>query len=55
MTSDIAKALDIEIEKTGFVVGMKPSDPEILEKFRSGEFTGFSIGGARRAETVVEE
>ena len=54
LTEDIAKAMDIEIKKTGFVVGMKPSDRDILEKYRTGEFTGFSIGGSRQAETVVE-
>lgn len=54
LTEEIAKAMDIEINKTGFVVGMKPSAAEILEKYRSGEFTGFSIGGSRQAETVVE-
>ena len=54
ITGDIAKALGITCYKTGFVVGMKPESDAILEKYRSGEFTGFSIGGTRIAETVVE-
>lgn len=47
LTSDIAKAFDIQTRKTGLMIAMKPSSPELLEKFRSGEFTGFSIGGFR--------
>lgn len=54
LTDDIAKALEITTRQTGFVVGMKPND-EIMEKFRSGEYTGFSIGGRRIQETVLEE
>lgn len=54
VTQEIAESLDMRVEKTGFVVGMKPDDEEILEKFRSGELTGFSIGGQRVSETVVE-
>ena len=54
VTEDIAKALSIEVEKTGFIVGMKPDSDEILAKYASGEFTGFSIGGRRMEEEVVE-
>ncbi len=47
MTSDIAKAFfDIEeLKKSGLMIGWKPHTPELLEKYRSGEWTGFSIGG----------
>lgn len=55
LTQEIASALDISVRKTGFVVGMRPDDPDVLEKFRDGELTGFSIGGRRVEETVVEE
>ena len=44
MTEDIAKAMDIEVKKTGLIIGMAPS-PEVLAKFRDGTYTGFSIGG----------
>jgi len=54
VTEDIAKALGIEVRKTGFVVGMRPDDEEVLAKYASGEFTGFSIGGRRVSEEVVE-
>lgn len=45
MTGEIAKSLGIETSQTGLIVGMKPDDPALLEKYRTGEYTGFSIGG----------
>lgn len=54
LTDDIAKAFDIQTSRTGLLIGMRPS-PEVFEKFRKGEFTGFSIGGKRIDEEVVEE
>ena len=54
MTSDIAKALGIEVEKTGLLIAMKP-DPDMFEKFKSGEYTGFSIGGVRIKDEVVAD
>lgn len=47
LTTEIAKALDITTKYTGLVLAMKPSDPAVLEKYRSGEYRGFSIGGER--------
>lgn len=44
LTTDIAKAMGIETAKTGWMVAVKP-DKAMLAKFRSGELTGFSIGG----------
>jgi hypothetical protein len=44
LTDDIAKAFDITTKKTGLIIGIKPSE-EILNKFKSGEYRGFSIGG----------
>lgn len=44
MTQDIADALDIQVKKTGLLIAMAP-DAEVLEKFATGERTGFSIGG----------
>lgn len=49
LTADIAKAFDISCPNTGWMVAVEPS-PEVLEKFRDGTYTGFSIGG-----TVIEE
>ena len=53
LTREIAKAFDITTKRHGFMIGMKLT-PEVLEKFRSGEYTGFSIGGRRVEEEVVE-
>lgn len=46
LTTDIAKAFGIACDKTGWMVAVKPDDPEDLSKFQTGEYTGFSIGGA---------
>ena len=55
LTTEIAKALGITTQKTGFIVGYKPSSKEILEKFRDGTYTGFSIGGKVDESHDVEE
>ena len=52
LTADIAKSLGIETSITGLLVGMRP-DKDMLEKYRSGELTGFSIGGGRLLEHEV--
>lgn len=49
LTSEVAKSLDIKAPKTGLLIAMRPDSEEILAKFRSGEYTGFSIGGASLA------
>lgn len=54
MTDDIAKSLDIEVKKTGLLVGLMPS-VSVLEKFESGEYTGFSIGGHRIVDEDVAD
>jgi hypothetical protein len=46
LTSEIAKSLDIKTDQTGLLIAMRPDKKEILNKFKSGEYTGFSIGGA---------
>lgn len=46
MTPEIAKAYGIEVgDRTGLMFAAKP-DAESLERFRSGDYAGFSIGGA---------
>jgi hypothetical protein len=52
MTQEIADSLDIVVKQTGLLVAMKPS-PEVLKKFESGEYTGFSIGGRRITDEEV--
>lgn len=52
VTEDIAQSLGMEVRKTGALIGMKP-DPDVLEKFKTGEYTGFSIGGRRIRDEEV--
>jgi hypothetical protein len=52
LTEEVAKAYDITTNQTMWLVAVKPADPADVEKFRTGEWTGFSIGGtATRVET----
>lgn len=53
LTADVAKSLELQTRRTGLIIGMAP-DPEMLEKFRSGELRGFSIGGRRIVDREVE-
>lgn len=52
LTTDIAKAFDLETKTTGLMIAMKP-DPGMLEKFQDGTLTGFSIGGRRIKDEEV--
>lgn len=54
LTTEIAKSFGIRTETTGLMIGMRP-DPEMLEKFKSGELRGFSIGGIRLEDEEVSE
>lgn len=54
LTSDIAKALDIETQRTGLLIAMKP-DAETLKLYANGTYTGFSIGGVRIDDEIVED
>lgn len=53
MTTDIAKSLDISTRTTGLLIAMKPNDESILEKYRSGYYSGFSIGGVGAREEIA--
>ena len=46
LTEEIAKSFGIETKTTGWMVGFMPEDDSVLEMFKSGERTGFSIGGS---------
>lgn len=54
MTTEIAKSLGIKTDTTGLLIAMKPG-PAMLEKFKKGELTGFSIGGSRVKSRVVND
>jgi len=47
MTREVAKAFGIQTRVTGLMIAIKPDTPEILQKFKDGDYTGFSIGGSR--------
>jgi hypothetical protein len=51
LTADIAKACGLETKRTGLLIGMRPA-PEMLAKFKSGEYRGFSIGGRGKRRQV---
>lgn len=46
MTEEIAKGLGGKFSKTGLICIYKP-EPDILQKFKDGTYTGFSIEGGR--------
>jgi hypothetical protein len=52
LTTDIAASLNIVTKHTGLLIAMQPDDPEVLRKFATGEYTGFSIGGTAVNETI---
>jgi len=54
LTQEIADSLEITTKYTGCLVAMKPS-PEVLAKFKSGEYSGFSIGGKRLHDEEAEK
>lgn len=52
LTTEIKKAMQIECPYSGFMIAMKPDTPELFNKFKSGAYTGFSIGGKGISEEV---
>ena len=54
LTADIAEATGITTNKTGLLVGIKVDNWDIMDKFREGIYTGFSIGGIVNESEMVE-
>lgn len=44
LTEDLAKLLDIDVKKTGWIVAMEP-DTDVLKRFEDGTYKQFSIAG----------
>lgn len=44
-TPEVQKALQIDLKKTGWFIGVKIEDDNVLAKVKSGEYKAFSIGG----------
>ena len=55
MTTEIAKAFGFPETQTGLLIAMKPESDDILNKFRTGEYTGFSIGGRRIQDEEIDD
>lgn len=53
VTKDIAKAMGLDGTRTGLMIGVKPDNPTIMDRFRDGQYTGFSIGGNRLIDEPV--
>lgn len=53
LTAEIAKSMGITSNLTGLMIGMKVDRPDVLEKFKDGTYTGFSIGGRRLLDQRV--
>jgi nitrite reductase/ring-hydroxylating ferredoxin subunit len=51
MTPEIAKAYGVESPTSGLMVALKPP-PDVLAKFKSGEYTGVSIAGSGTREPL---
>lgn len=53
LTAEVSKAYGITCDKTGMMIAMRPA-ADVVGKYKSGEYTGFSIGGiCTDAEEVV--
>ncbi len=51
LSKEIAESMGVVSKINGWMVAVKPS-AEILEKFKSGEYTGFSVEGKGEWEDV---
>lgn len=51
LTAEVAKSFGIQTDTTGLMVAIRPS-ADVFAKFKSGEYTGFSIAGIGERETV---
>lgn len=45
LTSELAKALGLETDREGWIIGMKIHDDAVWQAFKDGRLKGFSIGG----------
>ena len=52
LTMEIADAMSIRSDHYGFLAGIRP-DQDLLAKFKSGEYAGFSIGGFRGNDRIL--
>jgi hypothetical protein len=53
MTEEIARAMGVRGKRTGLMIAVKPDSKSTLDRFRNGQYTGFSIGGNRLIDEAV--
>ena len=53
-SEEVQKALDIDLGKVGWFIGMRINDEELMEKIEKGELAMFSIGGSAIREVMNE-
>ena len=53
LTAELAKALGIEADREGWIIGMKIRDDAMWQSVKSGDFGAFSIGGRAKREALV--
>lgn len=53
LSKDIAESMGVQSRLSGWMVAVKVSD-EILKKFESGEYTGFSVEGAANYHDIED-
>lgn len=54
LAKDIANAFGLETKKTGLMIAVKPDTQDLLAKYESGEYKGFSIGGKRVLDEEID-
>ena len=54
MTKELMKAFDIHSDREGWIVAAKIYDDNVWEAIKSGEMTGFSIGGRAEKREALE-
>lgn len=53
LTNELAKALGIETDREGWIVGMKVYDEAVWADVKAGKYAGFSIGGRVREKEEI--
>lgn len=53
LTRDLQKALGINLDRAGWLIGMQITDPTVKQQVSDGVLKSFSIGGKGRREEIV--
>jgi len=53
-STDVQKALGIDLEKVGWFIAMKIEDEDVWKQVKAGELKAFSIGGLAAREEIKE-